>query len=167
MKITGRVWKFEANINTDVIMPGFTQLLPPAERPQHVFSPNRPGWTKLVQKGDIVVADKNFGTGSSRPAARVLKDLGIGCVLAESINGLFFRSCVNEPFHALEVMGVIDAFQEGDVAEVDFDKATVTNTRTGQVLQGQIWPDALLKILNAGGVMSLLESEGLLGDDYI
>jgi 3-isopropylmalate/(R)-2-methylmalate dehydratase small subunit len=77
------------------------------------------------------------------------------------------RTRTSEPVHALEVAGVIDAFQEGDVAEVDFDTATVTNTRTGRVLQGQVWPEALLKILNAGGIMSLLESEGLLGENYI
>ncbi len=84
-------------------------------------------------------------TASGRPAARVLKELGIACLLAESINGLFFRNCVNYGFPALEVPGVHDAFAEGDRAEIDFVAGTVRNARTGRTLTGHRWPDPLYR----------------------
>src|SRR3712207_7568731 len=97
-------------------------LKPLEEQPRYVFSANRPGWVDLVAEGDLIVAGRNFGTGSSRPAARVLALLGIGGVIAESINGLFFRNSVNYAFPVLECPGVLEAFEEGDEAEFDLDR---------------------------------------------
>src|SRR5690606_17940552 len=96
------------------------------------------------------------------PTAQVMKDLGIACIVAESLNGLFLRNCVNFALPALEVPGVRAAFEEGDKAEVDFRAATVTNARTGARLQGAPWPDMLLQVLLAGGLAEKLEAEGLL-----
>lgn len=161
MRFSGKVWRFGHDINTDLIQPVPVIFMPVAEQPRHVFSANRPGWAAQVTPGDILVAGRNFGTGSGRPAARVLKELGIACLLAESINGLFFRNCVNYGFPALEVPGVHDAFEEGDRAEIDFVAATVTSGRTGQTLTGRRWPDPLYQILAKGGILPLLEAEGL------
>jgi 3-isopropylmalate/(R)-2-methylmalate dehydratase small subunit len=161
--IRGPVWKFGSDINTDLIQPVPVIFKPREEQPRWVFSANRPGWAEQVQRGDVIVAGRNFGMGSGRPAAQVLRDLGIGCLLAESINGLFLRNSVNYAFPALECPGVHDAFEEGDVAEVDFELAVVRNQRTGRTIQGQPWPPSLLRILNAGGLMALLEAEGYLG----
>ena len=122
MRFEARVWKFGDNINTDLILPIQAFYLTPQEQTRFVFSANRPGWADQVQPGDIIVGGKNFGMGSSRPAARSLKNLGIGCLIAHSINGLFFRNCVNFAFPALECRGVHEAFTEGDIAEVDFDR---------------------------------------------
>lgn len=162
MKLQGRVWLAGDDINTDLILPGYVIGLPRAERPRHMFEANRPGWAQQVRPGDILVAGRNYGTGSGRPGAEVMKDLGLSCLLAESLNGLFFRNCVNYAFPALEVPGIRAAFQEGDAAEVDFEAATVRHTRTGQQLQGEVWPPMLLDILRAGGVYPLLEAEGLI-----
>jgi 3-isopropylmalate/(R)-2-methylmalate dehydratase small subunit len=127
-----------------------------------MFEANRPGWVRQVQPGDIIVAGGNYGTGSGRPAAQVMRDAGLACLLAESINGLFFRNCVNYAFPVLEVSGIATAFVEGDTAEVDFVTATVRNPRTGKTLQGAVWPAMLMNILQAGGIITSLKKEGLL-----
>lgn len=162
MKITGKVWKFGDNINTDLILPTKIYYLTPQEQTRYVFEANRPGWADEVEAGDIIIGGRNFGMGSSRPAARSLKNLGIGCLLAESINGLFYRNCVNWGFPALEVPGVDAAFDEGDTAEISFDEFGVRNVTTGANLDGIAMPDQLLTIFKAGGIYPLLEAQGLI-----
>jgi 3-isopropylmalate/(R)-2-methylmalate dehydratase small subunit len=161
MRFSGKFLRFGHDINKDLIQPVPYIFMHEEVQARHVFSANRPGWADEVRSGDILVAGRNFGTGSGRPAARVLKDLGIACLLAESINGLFFRNCVNYGFPALEVPGVHDAFEEGDRAEIDFTAATATNRRTGKSFIGRRWPEPLYHILEKGGVLPLLEAEGL------
>ena len=100
--------------------------------------------------------------GSSRPAARSLKSLGIACLVAPSINGLFFRNCVNFAFPAMECPGVHDAFQEGEIAEVDFDAAVVRNVTRAVTLEGRKMPPKLMELVKAGGIYPLLEKEGLI-----
>jgi 3-isopropylmalate/(R)-2-methylmalate dehydratase small subunit len=160
MKFKARVWKFGDNINTDLILPNVAFYLTPQEQVKYIFRANRPGWVDLVQPGDILIGGRNFGMGSSRPAARNLKNLGLACLVAEGINGLFYRNCVNFAFPATECTGVCDLFDEGDTAEVDFDNATVTNITRGKSLPMRQIPPPLLKIVEAGGIFSLLEKEG-------
>jgi 3-isopropylmalate/(R)-2-methylmalate dehydratase small subunit len=162
MKFEARVWKFPANINTDLILPSGSIYLSTAEQARLVFKANRPGWVDEVRPGDIIVAGKNFGLGSSRPASRSLKNLGIGCVIAESINGLFFRNCVNYAFPAMECAGVSDMFEEGDIAQVDFGSGIVRNTRSGKELTAKVLPAKLLDLLAAGGIYPLLELKGII-----
>ena len=162
MKFTARVWKFPDNINTDLILPNRAFYLTPEEQVKFVFSANRPGWVDLVQPGDILIGGRNFGMGSSRPAARSLRNLKLGCLVAESINGLFFRNSVNFGFPALECRGIEAAFEEGDVAEVSFDDYTVRNQRSGAVLTAEPLPETLKRLMQAGGLFPLLESEGYL-----
>lgn len=162
MKFTARVWRFGPDINTDLILPGRLQLASPEEQARYVFEANRPGWVDEVSAGDIIIAAENFGMGSSRPAARSLKNLGIGCLVAETINGLFFRNCINWGFPALECPGVFEAFAEGDTAEVSFDDFTVRNPASNVTLSAGEIPESLLATLNAGGVFPLLEQEGLI-----
>ena len=160
MRFEARVWKFGDNINTDLILPNAAFYLTPQEQLRYIFRANRPGWIDLVAPGDILVGGKNFGMGSSRPAARNLKNLGISCLVAESINGLFYRNCVNFAFPAMECSGVEDIFDEGDTAEVDFDAGTVRNVATGASLPARRIPRELLAIVEAGGIFDLLEKEG-------
>lgn len=162
MEINAEVWKFEANINTDLILPSRCYYLPPEEQTRYIFSANRPGWVDEMTAGDIIVAEQNFGMGSSRPAARNLRLLGVGCLVAETINGLFFRNCINFGFPALECPGVVDAFDEGDIAAVSFEDFSVRNVTKDTVLQAKPIPDALLGVLKAGGIYPLLEEEGLI-----
>jgi len=162
VKFTARVWKFPDNINTDLILPNRAFYLTPEEQAKFVFSANRPGWVELVQPGDILIGGRNFGMGSSRPAARSLRNLKLACLVAESINGLFFRNTVNFGFPALECRGIDAAFAEGDVAEVSFDDYTVRNQRTGAMLNAEPLPESLKRLMQAGGLFPLLEAEGYL-----
>ena len=97
-----------------------------------------------------------------RPAARSLKNVGLACLVAHSINGLFYRNCINFAFPGLECPGVHDAFEEGEIAEVDFDAATVRNITRGTTLSGRRTPPNLLELVKAGGIYPLLEKEGLI-----
>lgn len=160
--LEGKVWCFPDNINTDLILPGRAQLFSEEEQKRVVFEANRPGWLDEMTPGDIIVASKNFGMGSSRPAARSLRNIGVGCLLADSINGLFYRNCVNWGFLALECPGVSELFEEGDVAKVSFDDFSVVNSRTGETLTARSIPDSLLDTMQVGGVLPVLEAEGLI-----
>ncbi len=159
---SGRVWKFGDDINTDLMLPGPLLTASEAAQMRAVFSANRPGWVDLVEPGDVIVGGRNFGTGSSRPAARSLRNLGLGCLLAESINGLFFRNAVSFGFLALECPGVDAAFAEGQIAEISIADWTVRNRDTGAVLRAKPVPERLLSLMTGGGIYPLLEAQGLI-----
>lgn len=159
----GRAWIFaEANLNTDLMMPNRGYALPLPERAKLIFTTHRPGWSEQVRQGDIIVAGRNFGAGSSRPAAEILRVLGIAAIVAETISGLFFRNCVNYALPAMECSGVLDIVKEGDVVRVDVGEGALTNTRTGQTLQGAKMPPMLLDIIKAGGTYDQLRRDGFL-----
>ncbi|OWT61713.1 LeuD/DmdB family oxidoreductase small subunit [Candidimonas nitroreducens] len=162
MKFKARAWKFGDDINTDLILPNVAFYLTPEEQAKYVFRANRPEWASQVQAGDIIIGGRNFGMGSSRPAARSLRNLGLACLVADSINGLFFRNCVNFAFPAIECPGVSDAFKEGEIAQVDMRRNLVENLTTGVQLTARIFPPKLLALLEAGGLYPLLEREGLI-----
>jgi len=158
----GRVWKFGDDINTDLIIPGFAIFLPRHEQPRHCFSANRPGWVDEVQPGDVLVAGRNFGVGSARPIGDVFLGLGISGIVAESFNGLGLRNCINVGLPVLPCRGIIDALEEGDMAEVDWTTGAVHNLTNGTTFQGQPVPKALQDIVAAGGVEAVLRNEGYL-----
>jgi 3-isopropylmalate/(R)-2-methylmalate dehydratase small subunit len=159
----GRVWKFGDDINTDLMLPGPLLTASEAEQARGVFSANRPGWIDRITAGDIIVGGRNFGTGSSRPAARSLRNIGIGALLAESINGLFFRNAVSFGFLALECPGAHAAFGEGQTADISLHDWTVHNRDTGAVLRIKPVPERLLALMTGGGIFPLLEADGLIG----
>jgi 3-isopropylmalate/(R)-2-methylmalate dehydratase small subunit len=160
--IRGRIWKFGDNINTDLMMPNVAYEYPPNEQPKFVFSANRPGWSSEVQKGDVIIGGSNFGTGSSRPAAKQLLGLGIAVVVAESINGLFLRNCVNFGLPAFSCPGVSALFEEGDTAIIDYPESAVRNERSDDSLSGRKLPPSLIQLTLSGGVVPLLRREGYL-----
>jgi len=162
MIFEARVWKFPDNINTDLIIPSGSIYLSAQEQARLAFKASRPGWVDEMRPGDIMIAGRNFGMGSSRPAARSLKLLGLSCVVAESINGLMFRNCINYAFPAMECPGVSAAFAEGDIAQVDFAGATVRNMNSGKILKARGLPPKLLDLLEAGGIYALLEKQGII-----
>lgn len=159
---TGRVWKFGDDINTDLVIPNFAVLLPREEQPQYCFSANRPGWVDEVQPGDVLIAGRNFGVGSARNIGDVFQLLGISGIVAESFNGLGLRNCINVGMPSLPCPGVLDAFDEGDVAEVDWTAGAVRNVTKGTVLHGNPVPKALQDLVIAGGVENVLRKEGYL-----
>ena len=159
---TGKVWKFGDDINTDLVIPGFAVLWTLEEQLPHCFSANRPGWVDEVQPGDVLIAGRNFGVGSARPIGDVLRDNGISGVVADSFNGLGLRNCINAGLPSLPCAGILDAFDEGDVAEVDWTTGAVRNVTKGTSLQGTPVPEALQDIVKAGGVEAVLRNEGYL-----
>ena len=158
--LTGRIWKFGDDINTDLMLPGPLLTASEEEQRRAVFSANRPGWVDQVRPGDIIIGGRNFGTGSSRPAARSLRNLGLGALIAESINGLFFRNAVSFGFLALERRGIGAAFEEGQTAEIAIETWTVRNCDTGAVLPVKPVPDQLLSLMTSGGIYPVLEKTG-------
>jgi 3-isopropylmalate/(R)-2-methylmalate dehydratase small subunit len=160
--ITGRVWKFGDHINTDYMHPSFASDRPWEELQKYVLHIHK-GFTQGRQPGDVIVAGKNFGCGSSREGApRNLKRLGIGCVVAESFGRIFFRNCIANALPVLGCKGVSDLFQEGEQLELDFEKARVKNLTTGKELRGPALPDDLIQIVKMGGILALLKSESQL-----
>lgn len=159
--IEGRAWVFaDSNIDTDQIMPSGAFRMAPDEQVRLVFSSYRPGWVDQVEPGDLVVAGRNFGTGSSRPGAQLLARLGIVALIAESINDLFFRNCVNYALPPIECPGIVENVREGDVIRVDLAEGTCTNTYTGVSLPGTRLPNMLWEIIVAGGLYEALRKEG-------
>ena len=165
--LKGKVWKFDDNISTDLMMPSFLidkeSDMTLEERAKYCMFSNRPDWAAQVKPGDIIVAGKNFGCGSSRPAAAQFKMLGISIVVAESMSRIFFRNAINLGFPVLICKGAHDAFSEGDIAEVNITKGIVKNLTTGKTLQGETLPadSPPMQVLKAGGILALLENEYL------
>jgi len=162
MTVSGKVWKFGDNINTDLMLPSHVHSGSEAEQMKAVFSANRPGWVDVVQHGDFIVGGRNYGMGSSRPAARSLRNVGIACLIADSINGLFFRNCVNFGLLAVECPGASATFAESQTAEVSLVDFIVRNTATGEVLKALPIPENLLALMRGGGIYPVLEKQGLI-----
>ena len=160
--LTGRVWIFGDGINTDALYPGHALGKPIEYAAKHVLDAVRPGWADEVEPGDIMIGGTDFGIGSSRPVANLLKHLGVACLLAEDFSSLFLRNCLNHGFPVLTVPGVSAGFREGETAEVDVRSGAVTNLERGTVLQGERYPPRLLRILDAGGILPMLRQDGYL-----
>ncbi len=157
-KIRGRVWVFGDNVDTDVITPTIHLQSALEERKKHVLEGINPKFPQEVKAGDIIVAGKNFGCGSSREAAPdAIKALGVAAVVAESFARIFFRNGISIGLPVLPCPGAAGIFQEGDEAEVDIDQAKVKNMKTGAVLDGQPLHKDILDILSQGGTLSLLQ----------
>jgi 3-isopropylmalate/(R)-2-methylmalate dehydratase small subunit len=161
----GKVWKFGHDINTDLVIPNFAVLMPVDEQLQYCFSANRPGWVDEVAPGDVLVVGRNFGVGSARNIGSTFHGLGIVGIVAESFNGLGLRNCINSGLPSLPCLGILEAFEEGDIAEVDWTSGTVRNATSGATLVGDPIPPQLQRIVIAGGVEGVLRREGYLAPD--
>lgn len=160
--IEGRVWVIGDSVNTDAMYPGFAMRLPYEEAAKLVFHELRPGWTDEVRHGDILVAGRNFGVGSSRPVAKLFTVLGVSALIADEFNSLFHRNCVNYGLPALTVPGVRAVFDDGDMARVDIAAGRVENLTTAARIDVPGLPEMLLDILDAGGLMPRLARDGYL-----
>ena len=157
---TGRVWKFGDLINTDMIMPSTAFRLPKNEQHTLCFESIRPGWANEVRPGDLLVAGENFGMGSSRPIGEVLRACGIAGVVAESINGLALRNCINASLPALNCPGIAAMIDDGDTVRVDFLAGRVENLTKNKAAQVTPLAPLLAEIVRAGGVIPMLLKEG-------
>ena len=162
LKFQGKVWVFGDNLNTDAMYPAFAMKMDPPEAAKHIFYQVRPGWTNQVSPGDIVVAGKNFGLGSSRPVAALFTELGVAGLVAEEFNSLFFRNAVNAGLPAMTVPNATVVFHEGDTATFDLTAGTWRNDTTGDSGTVPKLPDLILKIIESGGVLPQLVEQGYL-----
>ena len=156
MIITGRVWKFGNNINTDLIIAGKYKYdtLDMKEMAKHAFEALRQGFHKKVKEGDIIVAGKNFGCGSSREQAPlILKALGIKVIMAESFARIFYRNAINLGLLALECNGIFHAVEEGEVLRINLEEGTVENISSGAKLSFRPLPKLILAIFKEGGLV--------------
>jgi len=160
--ISGRVWVFGDSLNTDAMYPAFAMKLNIPEAAKHVFHEVRPGWADLVEAGDIVLAGRNFGVGSSRPVATLFRHLGIAALVAEEFNSLFLRNAINAGLPALTVPGVTDQFGDGDRGSFDIATGEYRNETTGASGQVPPLPALVLEILASGGVLARLAEQGYL-----
>ena len=152
-KITGRVWKYGDDVNTDVIFPGkYTySITDPAEMARHALEDLDPDFVANVQRGDIIVAGKNWGCGSSREQAVIcLKQAGVGAIVARSFARIFFRNSIN---HALPIVAcdAVDSVESGEEVTIDFTAGTVTTPR-GEYTFPPYSPE-VLEILEDGGLI--------------
>jgi 3-isopropylmalate/(R)-2-methylmalate dehydratase small subunit len=156
--IRGRARKFGDNIDTDIITPAATLHLPPAEIKEHAFEPVYPAFHKTVQKGDIIVAGNNFGCGSSREhATQVVKEMGIRYIVCESMARIYMRNCVALGIYPVLAKGASGLFEEGDVIEIDFERAQVRNPGTGESVSFKPLKGTPREILEGGGILPLLK----------
>ncbi len=155
MKIRGKAWKFGNDINTDEIIPArFLNTTDPQELGSHCMAGIDEDFVKKIKKGDIIVAGKNFGCGSSREHAPVaIKGAGISCVIAESFARIFFRNAINIGLPIIELPSASKEIEEGDVLEIDLDKGVLKNVTRKKEYRISKFPGFMQEIINAGGLL--------------
>lgn len=155
-KFTGRVWVLGDDIDTDIIIPTEYLALPTVDdMKKYAFSPLRPELAGQIKDGDIIVAGKNFGCGSSREQApEIIKHLNVKCVIAKSFARIFFRNSINNGLLLIENADLHDVVKEGDTIEVTLNEKIVHN---GNEYKIQPLPQNLMDIINAGGLVKAMQ----------
>jgi 3-isopropylmalate/(R)-2-methylmalate dehydratase small subunit len=158
-RITGRVWKYGDDVNTDVIFPGkYTySISDPKEMAQHALEDLDPAFVQNMQPGDIIVAGKNWGCGSSREqAVTCLKEAGVGAIVARSFARIYFRNCINQAL-PIVTCGAVDGVKSGQEITIDFAAGTVT-TPAGEYTFPPL-PSEVMAILDAGGLIPYVRKQ--------
>jgi len=157
--ISGRVWKFGDNINTDLIIPGkYLMMNDPAELGKHAMEGIDEQFSQKLKKGDIVLGGRNFGCGSSREHAPLaLKAAGVGAVVAESLARIFYRNSINLGLPVLECRGVSEFVSEGDLIVIDLLKGEIRNVHRNEVMRAMPLPEFIASILKSGGLVHYLK----------
>ena len=155
MQTRGKVWKFGDDVDTDVIIPArYLTTFDADELAGHVMEDIDPEFAGKVQVGDIIVAGKNFGCGSSREHAPIaIKAAGVKVVVAESFARIFYRNAINIGLAVVEAPEACRATQTDDILEVDTDEGGVLNLRTGETYSAKPYPPYVQQIIDAGGLM--------------
>ncbi len=154
----GHVFKFGDNVDTDVIIPArYLNSSDPKELAAHCMEDIDPDFVKKVSNGDIIVATKNFGCGSSREHAPIsIKAAGVSCVIAETFARIFYRNAINIGLPIVECPEAAKGINAGDEVEVDFDSGIITDKTTGATYQGQAFPPFMQKIIDAEGLVNYI-----------
>lgn len=161
MLITGKVWKFGDNIDTDVIIPArYLNTSDPKELALHCMEDCNPDFIKEMKKGDIIVAGENFGCGSSREHAPIaIKAAGVSCVIAKSFARIFFRNAINIGLPIFESVDCARKCQAGDILQIDSDRGIINNITKKEEYQTNVHPDFIQKIIACGGLKGYLKEE--------
>ncbi len=162
MIVEGKVWKFGDNIDTDIIIPArYLNTSDPQELAKHCMEGIRPDFAQLVREGDIIVAGRNFGCGSSREHAPIaIKAAGIKAVVAKSFARIFYRNAFNIGLPIVEAEKVVDASKEGDVLKIDLDRGEIVNLTQNQTFKIQPLPDFMKELIADGGLIPHLAKKG-------
>ena len=161
MKVTGKVFKYGDNVDTDVIIPArYLNSFDAKELASHAMVDIDPTFASTVEKGDIIVAGQNFGCGSSREHAPLcLKTAGVKCVIAKSFARIFYRNSINIGFPIMECEEAADKIEKGDEVEVDFSTGVITNKTKNETYQSQPFPEFLQKMIDADGLVNYVNSK--------
>ncbi len=153
--LKGKVHKYGADVNTDVIMPArYLNLSEPAELAKHCMEDIDQEFVKRVKPGDIIMATTNFGCGSSREHAPLaIKAVGISCIIARSFARIFFRNAVNIGLPLLECEDAVAQTEAGDTLEVDLSTGQIKNLTNGLTFTARPYPDFMAELISAGGLI--------------
>ena len=157
----GTVFKYGDNVDTDVIIPArYLNSSDPAELATHCMEDIDKDFIKTVKKVDIIVAEKNFGCGSSREHAPIaIKAAGVSCVIAETFARIFYRNAINIGLPIIECPEASRAIEAGDEVEVDFDSGIITDITKGTSFKGQAFPEFMQKIIDAEGLVNYINNK--------
>lgn len=161
MEYRGKVWKFGDDVDTDAIIPArYLNTSDPEHLAAHCMEDADPLFMKKMQPGDLLVAGKNFGCGSSREhAPAAIKAAGISCVIAVSFARIFYRNAINIGLPILESPQASAALKEGQEVRVDLKAGTITNVSTGEVFQSTPFPDFMRQLMDAGGLIPYVQKK--------
>ncbi|MEG0961730.1 MAG: 3-isopropylmalate dehydratase small subunit [Lachnospiraceae bacterium] len=161
MKACGTVFKYGDNVDTDVIIPArYLNSSDPKELAEHCMEDIDKDFINKVRTGDMIVADKNFGCGSSREHAPIaIKAAGVSCVIAQTFARIFYRNAINIGLPIIECAEASKGIAAGDQVEVDFDSGIITNKTKGISYQGQAFPEFMQKIIKAEGLINYINEK--------
>jgi 3-isopropylmalate/(R)-2-methylmalate dehydratase small subunit len=155
MILKGQVHKYGANVDTDVIIPArYLNVSDPLELAKHCMEDIDAQFVKKVKPGDIIMADTNFGCGSSREHAPLaIKSAGVSCVIAKSFARIFFRNAINIGLPLLESTEAVDNTKTGDILEVDLAAGKITNLTNGKIFTAKPYPEFMSELIKDGGLV--------------
>jgi len=161
MKAKGRVFRYNDNVDTDVIIPArYLNTSDPNELARHCMEDIDKDFAKNVSKGDIIVAGRNFGCGSSREHAPLaIKASGVSCVIASTFARIFYRNAINIGLPILECEAAVQGTEAGDELEVDFDTGIIRNLTRGTTFKAQPFPEFMKKIMAAEGLINYIKAK--------
>ena len=163
MKFTGTAHRYGRDIDTDVIIPArYLNTSDPVELGKHCMEDLDEEFVEKVQPGDILVADENFGCGSSREHAPIaIKAAGVSVIIAKSFARIFYRNAINTGLPIMEAPEAVDAIRNGDKVTVDADAGTIRNDSTGETFSAQPFPPFIKEIIEQGGLIERLKSRAV------
>jgi 3-isopropylmalate/(R)-2-methylmalate dehydratase small subunit len=161
MKLKGKVHKFGADVNTDVIIPArYLNVSDPGELAKHCMEGIDSEFATKVEKGDMIVATTNFGCGSSREHAPLaIKACGVSCIIARSFARIFFRNAINIGLPLLECPEAVNETEAGDILEVNLSRGEIRNISRGKTFIAKPYPEFMMGIINVGGLIEYTRSK--------